>query len=244
MKKILVTITAAFFLTACQVQSIQEIQFLRILEAFEQQGSSIRNVNTSKYSFYKPFHVGIRQSGPYFVSMMSNQEIIQFNVDVAGVIANERYPVSLNNTLRSIALDALLVHHVGDFINPQGRTHPYELKLSSQGHRYTMVLRSFDVVLTANISLANIKPVLKDMIIILKNSTINQDLIISLFINAEESDFKSQSENLFNQLAPESGKVADMISLLKGPPTLEELLREIQDLPTEPIFEGEDTEED
>lgn len=244
MKKTLVTITAAFFLTACQVQSIQEIQFIQILEAFKQQGSSIRNINTSKYSFYKPFHVGIRQSGPYFVSMISNQEIIQFNVDVAGVVANERYTNALNNTLRSISLDSFLVHHVGDFINPQGRTQTYELKLSNQGNRYSMVLRSFDVVLTSNISLANIKPVLRDMITILKNSTVNHNLISSLYIKEEESDFQSQTENLFNQLAPESGKIADMISLLKGPPTLEELLREIQNLPTEPIFEGEEAEID
>ena len=42
MKKILATITFAFFLTACQVQSIQEVQFLGILENFEQQGSPIQ----------------------------------------------------------------------------------------------------------------------------------------------------------------------------------------------------------
>lgn len=243
MKKIFATITFVFFLTACQVQSVQEIQFLKVLEGFEQQGSLIQNVITTKYSFYKPFHAGVKESGPYFVSMMSNQEIIQFNVDVVGVIANELYTTALNNSLRTITLDTPLVHYVGDFVNFQGLTQAYEFKLSEQGHRYTLMLRSFDVVLTTNVSLASAESVLKDMITILKNSTVNHDLIISLYTKGEDGlDFQSQTENLFNQLAPESGTIADMINLLKGPPTLEELLREYQDLPDEPIFEGEESE--
>jgi hypothetical protein len=68
---------------------------------------------------------------------------------------------------------------------------------------------------------------------------------MSLYTNVEKRlDLQSQSENLFNQLAPESGTIADMISLLKGPPTLEELLREYQNLPEEPIIEGEEENED
>jgi hypothetical protein len=245
MKKILATITFVFFLTACQVQSIQEIKFLEVLEGFEQQGSLIQNVITNKYSFYKPFHAGVKQSGPYFVSMMSNQEIIQFNVDVVGVIAKELYTTALNNSLRTITLDTPVVHYVGDFVNYQGLMQAYEFKLSKQGNRYTMMLRSFDVVLTANVSLANTESVLKDMITILKNSSVNHDLIISLYTNGEDGlDFQSQTENLFNQLAPESGTIADMINLLKGPPTLEELLKEYQDLPDEPIFEGEEPDEE
>ncbi len=244
MKKILATITFVFFLTACQVQSIQEIQFLGILENFEQQGSPIQNVITNKYSFYKPFHAGVKQSGPYFVSMLSNQEIIQFNVDVVGVIAKQLYKSSLNNSLRTITLDTPLIHYIGEYSNYQGKMQSYEFKLSSQENRYTMMLRSFDIVLTANVALANVESVLNDMIVILKNSSVNHDLIISLYTKGEDRlDFQSQTENLFNQLAPESGTIADMINLLKGPPTLEELLREYQDLPDEPIFEGEESED-
>ncbi|MBS3991165.1 MAG: membrane lipoprotein lipid attachment site-containing protein [Erysipelothrix sp.] len=245
MKKILAILTFVFVLTACQVQSIQEIKFTQILESFEHQGSTIQNVITPKYSFYRPFHSGIKDSGPYFASMMSNQEIILFNVDVVGVIAKELYESSLNNTLRTITLEAPLVHYVGDYKNHRGITQAYELKLTKQGERYTIMLRSFDVVLTSNVALANIESVLKDMIIILRNSTVNDELIMSLYTNVEKRlDLQSQSENLFNQLAPESGTIADMISLLKGPPTLEELLREYQNLPEEPIIEGEEENED
>jgi hypothetical protein len=241
MKKILVILTFVFVLTACQVQSVQEIKFTQILESFERQGSSVQNIITPKYSFYRPFHAGIKESGPYFVAMMSNQEIILFNVDVVGVIAKELYKTSLNNTLRTITLDAPLVHYVGEYNNHAGKPQAYELKLTKQGERFTLMLRSFDVVLTSNVALANIEPVLKDMITILKNSTVNEESIMSLYTNIEKRlDLQSQSENLFNQLAPESGTIADMINLLKGPPTLEELLREYQNLPEEPIIEGEE----
>lgn len=245
MRKILATLTFVFVLTACQVQSIQEIKFTKILESFEQQGSSIQNIITPKYSFYRPFHAGVKDSGPYFVSLMSNQEIILFNVDVVGVIAKELYETSLNNTLRTITLDEPLIHYVGEYKNHKGNNQAYELKLTKQGERFTIMLRSYDVVLTSSVALANIEAVLRDMISILKNSTVDDKLIMSLYTNVDNRlDLQSQSENLFNQLAPESGTIADMINLLKGPPTLEELLREYQNLPEEPIIEGEEEDED
>jgi hypothetical protein len=79
------------------------------------------------------------------------------------------------------------------------------------------------------------------MILILLSSTTSNERILSLYSNMDErQSLQNQSENLFNQLAPESGTIADMINLLKGPPTLEELLREYQNLPTEEIIEGEE----
>jgi hypothetical protein len=245
MKKSLVAICLILVLAACQVQSIQETRISNSLESFQRQGTSIQNIVTPSYSFYRPFHVGVYQSGAYFMALKSYDEIIMLNVDVVGVIAKNVYVTTLNRSLRTITLDPPLIHIIGEFDNIQSQTQTYELKITRYEERYSLMLRSFNIVLTANVALANVESVLADMIVILKSSTVDDERIMTLYANIEKrADLQVQSENLFNQLAPESGTIADMINLLKGPPTLEELLREYQLLPEEPIIEGDEEDFD
>lgn len=241
MKKIFTVLMFALFLSACQMSGIQEVKIDTTLESFNRESSFVQNIITTNYAFYRPFHVGIMQSQPYGISLKSHNEIITFNVDVVGIIARELYTNSLNRTLRLLTKDTPLIHRVGEFIDVQGRSQTYELKINQVNDRFIMILRSYHVVLSTDVSLSNIEPVLKDMILILLSSTTSNERILSLNSNMDErQSLQNQSENLFNQLAPESGTIADMINLLKGPPTLEELLREYQNLPTEEIIEGEE----
>jgi hypothetical protein len=241
MKKILTVLSIALILSACQVSKIQDVQIDRTLESFERESKFVQNVVTTNYAFYRPFHVGLLQSQPYSILLKSHDETITFNVDVVGIIARELYTNSLNRTLRLLTKDTPLVHRVGEFKDVDGKTQTYELKINQTSERYIIVLRSYHVVLSANVSLSAIHSVLKDMILILVSAKTSNDRILSIYSNIDErQDLQNQSENLFNQLAPESGTIADMINLLKGPPTLEELLREYQNLPTEEIVEGEE----
>lgn len=241
MKKILTVLSIALILSACQVSKIQEVQIDRTLEIFERESRVVQNVVTTNYAFYRPFHVGFLQSHPYSISLKSHDETITLNVDVVGIIARELYTNSLNRSLRLITRETPLIHRVGEFKDIDGQTQTYELKINQIDERYIIVLRSYHVVLSADVSLSAIQPVLKDMILILSSATTSNERILSIYSNIDErQDLQNQSENLFNQLAPESGTIADMINLLKGPPTLEELLREYQNLPTEEIIEGEE----
>jgi hypothetical protein len=241
MKKILMILMFALSLSACQISGIQDVQIDRTLESFNRESNVVQNIITTNYSFYRPFHVGIMQSQPYGISLKSHNEVIILNVDVVGIIARELYKNSLNRTLRLLTRDTPLIHRVGEFIDIDGKTQTYELKINFVNDRYIVVLRSYHVVLSSDVSVSSLQSVLKDMISILVSATTSNDRIISLYSNVDERvNLQSQSENLFNQLAPESGTIADMINLLKGPPTLEELLREYQNLPTEEIIEGEE----
>jgi hypothetical protein len=241
MKKILTCLSIVLILSACQVSEFQELRIDRTLENFERESTLVQNVLTTNYGFYRPFHVGIMQSQPYSISLKSHGETIAFNVDVVGIIARELYKSSLNRTLRLLTKETPLFHRVGEFKDPNQQIQTYELKITQLDERYILILRSYHVVLSADVSISAIEPVLKDMILILISSSTADDRILSTYSNIDERiDLQTQSENLFNQLAPESGTIADMINLLKGPPTLEELLREYQNLPTEEIIEGEE----
>lgn len=241
MKKILTILVIVLYMSACQVQDIQESRLDTILEAFNRVEAFHQNIATENYAFYRPFHVGLKESGTYGVELQSYSETIVFNVDVVGVIARELYPSLLNRTLRTLTQGTPLIHRIGDYRSRNGQFYTYELKIIPVEHEFHLILRSYQSVLISRVSLSTLEPVLRDMITILMSTTINDSLIITAYSNSQDRfDVAKQSENLFNQLAPETGTIADMINLLKGPPTLEELLRDYVSLPTEEIIEGEE----
>ncbi|MCD8574899.1 MAG: hypothetical protein LRY28_05330 [Erysipelotrichaceae bacterium] len=241
MKKMLTVLLIVLFMSACQVQAIQESQIDSTLELFNRVQTSHQNISTENYAFYRPFHVGLKESGTYGVSLQSYNETIVFNVDVVGVLARELYPSLLNRTLRTLTQETPLIHRVGDYRSKNGMFYTYELKIVPIEDQYHIILRSYQSVLSARVSLSTLQPVLQDMITILVNTTINDALIISAYNHSQDRfEVAKQSENLFNQLAPETGTIADMINLLEGPPTLEELLRDYVSLPSEEIIEGEE----
>jgi len=245
MKKMLTVLMIVLFVSACQVQDIQESRLDSILESFNRDQTSHQNVSTDHYAFYRPFHVGLKESGTYGVSLQSYNETIVFNVDVVGVLARQLYPSLLNRTLRTLTQETPLIHRIGDYRSRNGMFYTYELKIVPVEDEYHLILRSYHTVLSSHVSLATLEPVLQDMITILMSTTINDNLIITAYSNTQDRfNVAKQSENLFNQLAPETGTIADMINLLEGPPTLEELLRDYVSLPSEEIIEGEEEIED
>ena len=245
MKKTIVCIILVLFVSACQVSTVQESALVQALEPFARDRKVVQNITTLNYAFYRPFHVGVIESAPYSAVLRSHNEVITFNVDVVGIIARKHFRTTLNRELRELNLASSTFQKTGEYKDLNGFFKPFELVVShnnnNNNNRVNIMLRSYHVVLSANVAINVAQHVTRDMMVILMSSSTTNHRILSLYSHRDtNNELQTQSENLFNQLAPESGTLADMINLLKGPPTLEELLRDYQSLPNEEIVEGEE----
>lgn len=238
MNKVFTAMMIVLVLSACQVSTLQEALIEQALEPFERDRRVVVNTKTAMYAFYRPFHVGLLQSDRTSVILRSHDEIITVSVDVAGILLNEQVSAQQGTLLRTLQLDIPIFQRVGTYTRLDGIEKPFEIKIAQHEKRLFVVLRSYDLVLTANTALSVAHHVVRDMMTILMSASTANDVIVGLFSNQSRDQMLIKNQNLFNQLAPEAGTLAQMINLLKGPPTLEELLSGNQNLPNEEIIEG------
>lgn len=240
MIKIFTSLILVLVLSACQVSTLQVALIDQALEPFARDRKVVVNTKTQLYAFYRPFHVGMISSDRTSVLLRTHDEIVTLSVDVAGIILNDQVSERQGVVLRHLQLNLPSLQRKGTFQRLDGAIKPYELKISRQNNRALILLRSYDVVLTANTAISTAHNVVSDMMVMLRSASTANDLVLGLFSNHPRNQIAIQNQNLFNQLAPEAGTLAEMINLLKGPPTLEKLLRENQNLPNEEIVEGDE----
>lgn len=204
------------FLMGCSVdaQRVSESLQLKVDEALQAETPSVLNVNTPYYSYYLPPHMGIRFSNKIATVFVSNQHEIVLRVDVPTIIMQRYYRSALENNMQTLNFTDEFFTYVTTFTNQNKELQNLDISITQQQENYVILLQSSQFVLTSTVKLADIQPILYDMLIILRSAKADKNEIISVYSNKQVIDYQQQVLEIFEQVAPTTGTLADMNRLV------------------------------
>ena len=208
-------------LVGCNVsaESLSDRIEVSINNSIEAKPATIVNHTTKLYQFYLPFHMGKKASNSTSVLLQSNDVDIVMSIDAANIIMQRFYRTSLNsNQLREIPTYAKVVFdQSGQYLSSNQVTLNYRLIVSQvDEYLYSIVLQSDAILLSAITPLALVETIVFDMMTVAKSTKVNRETVVSMYSNKQIINYQRQTLELFEQIAPESGRVADMISIVEG----------------------------
>lgn len=220
------------FLTGCSVSQTQLTTALsaRIESVFND--TTVVNVNEVNplYRFYMPKGVGKRFSNQVASIVVSHDVEVMLAVDVANIIMQRYYRTQLVNNMRVIpSKESLIFQQTGLFNHINGDLLNYDIQIANSDEEYSILIRSNYFMLSAQMPLAKVEPVLFDMLVMLKTAEASRDVIVASVSNKQVVNYQQQTVEMFQQIAPESGTIGDMIRIMSGQLDFAEFIREGED---------------
>lgn len=237
------------FLMGCSVdaQQVSENLQLKVDEALQAETPSVLNVNTPYYSYYLPPHMGIRFSNKIATVFVSNQHEIVLRVDVPTIIMQRYYRSALENNMQTLNFTDEFFTYITTFTNQNKELQNLDISITQQQENYVIYLQSNQFVLTSTVKLADVQPVLYDMLVILRSAKADKNEIVSIYSNKQVIDYRQQVLEIFEQVAPSTGTLADMNRLVTEGGSFIDFLDPEFDEPLQeqpPVIEEENEEED
>lgn len=208
------------FISGCSVSGVSLNQQIDDSIGFVSSLSVVdsRNHNSPLYSYYLPRNVGKRSSNQLAATFVTNDEEVVLSLDIASIIMNRFYRVQLAGQLRPLyGSQNALVNKNFSLKDSIGITSDYRIVvLPFLDDQYMVYVQNQAFLISALIPEAKIKPVLTDMLIILRSAKSESNDIVNLFSNKVVVDYSRISKELIQFIAPESGTIADMLKLITG----------------------------
>lgn len=173
---------------------------------------AINNIQKTLYTYYLPPHIGRVQSTDTASILRSGNVNILMNLDVIDVIADAYYDTK-NVFKQLVAQSQSLVSFEGELINAQQKALPYKVTVISVGNQEVLLtLESGYFILTAITATVEAPDILEDMVILVRSAKVDKEQVLVAYSTREVVDYQQETIDLFEQIAPESGSVLDMIS--------------------------------
>ena len=216
MRKIILILLV--FLVGCNVsqadiveQVIQSIEAALLIDAPE-----VQNYKTPFYSYYLPPHVGVRQANRIGAVLVSHQEEIFLNIDIPTIIMRRHYLHDLENNMRALDLRQDIYTYSGKLETMKHDILDFEVLIGQEADRFTIVVHTSYFIVSACVPLALVKPILSDMITIVRFASADSSSIVKAYSRKQIIDYQQQVLEMFEQVAPEAGTLIDMDRLIKG----------------------------
>lgn len=184
--------------------------------AIQAKTPTVINQNTPYYSYYLPTHMGRRFVNEVAAILVSNQTEIVLQLDVPSIISQRFYKNNVKTQENSEVIKNYFYEYSGTFIGEDGKTHPFSLRVSQMDDQYIIYIQSDQFILSSSAALSKVKPIVNDMIVVMRSASANKDKVISAYSNKQVINYQQQVLEIFEQVAPESGTLADMDRLIKG----------------------------
>ncbi|KAF0226343.1 MAG: Uncharacterized protein FD133_1587 [Erysipelotrichaceae bacterium] len=170
------------------------------------------NIRKGLYSYYLPSHIGRKSSTVTSSILTSNNVNILMNLDVIDVISDTYYDST--KTFKSmLAATQNVMTFDGNFLNSKDEPITYRVSvLEITENKIMLTLEGGYFMFVAITPLALSTEILADMIQIARTSTVDSEAVLLSYSARESIDYKKETLDMFNQIAPESGTILDMIS--------------------------------
>ena len=173
--------------------------------------TATNNIQKNLYSFYLPPHMGRVQSTDTASILRVNNVNILMNLDVIDVIADTYYATK-NVFKRLVAQSQSVVSFDGTLTTTQQKTIAYKVTVIDIGNNEVLLtLESGYFILTAIAPIAETSSILEDMVLLVRSARVDKDQVLVNYSTRESIDYQQETIDLFEQIAPESGSVLDMI---------------------------------
>lgn len=169
------------------------------------------NIQKELYTYYLPPHLGRIQSTETASILRAGNVNILMNLDVIDVIADTYYE-SKNAFKQLVAQSQSLLSLEGELTNTQQKTMAYKVTVIDIGNSdVLMTLESGYFILTTITARVDAADILEDMVILVRSAIVDKEKVLLAYSSRESIDYQQETINLFEQIAPESGSVLDMI---------------------------------
>ncbi len=216
MRKTLVLIALAIALSGCvkvTESNLKSIVSTQVTAAVSEALPSTSTMRKTLYTYYLPTSVGRREASQSSTVLFSNNYNVLMNLDIVSVLTEKFYAVENTNPLRAytLASDPLFTLN-GTYTDLKNITNAYIVTLNAiEKNIVLLTLQTKYFVFSAVIPMAAVGDVVYDMIRIVRTCTVNTSDVVTLYSNRETFSYTKETLDIFSQLAPESGKIADMI---------------------------------
>lgn len=216
MRKLIVLLMVVLVGCTADAQTMKPQIDEAITNAIQAKTPSVLNQNTPYYSYYLPPHMGRRFVNEVASVLVSNDDEIVLQLDVPSIISERFYNSNPSNTRQTTVNRTYFYEYEGTFVNESNESHSLALKIREQNNRYVIFIQSDHFVLSSSVTLSRVEDVVNDMIVILRSAVASQDKVISTYSNKQVINYQQQVLEMFEQVAPESGTLADMDRLIQG----------------------------
>jgi hypothetical protein len=220
MTKTLKIMLLALLLAGCSVNAIDiKTQITVALTNASQirllMNQSLRKAN---YVYYLPPEVGRKESTQSSTLLVSHNTNILMNLDIVSVLSDQFYKTDSIELLRAfIAAGEPIYKYSEATVDLDQKSLPYSVSiLPVQGTTVLISLQTRYFLFSAIAPFALAPDLLYNMLLIARTCRVNTDAVILRYSNRETINYQKETLKIFSQLAPDSGKVIDMISVDAG----------------------------
>lgn len=216
MRKTLLLIALAIVLSGCvkvNGSNLKSTVSTEVNAAVSEGLPATSTMRKTLYSYYLPTSVGRREVSQSSTVLFSNNYNVLMNLDIVSVLSEKFYATESADPLRAYTLASEpLFKLTGTFKDLKSVENAYLVTVNAiEKNVVLLTLQTKYFVFSAVIPMAAAGEVAYDMMKIVRTCTINSDEVITLYSNRETFSYTKETLEIFSQLAPESGKIIDMI---------------------------------
>lgn len=216
MRKLIVLLVVLLVGCTVNVETLKPQIDEAITNAIQAKTPSVLNQSTPYYSYYLPPHMGRRFVNEVATILVSNNDEIVLQLDVPSIISQRFYRTALSKEAQETDMKIYFYEYEGIFISENNESHPLSLTIEQQDERYVIFMQSDQFIMSSFVKLSRVEDVLNDMIVVLRSAVASKDKIIIAYSNKQVINYQQQVLEMFEQVAPESGTLADMDRLIQG----------------------------
>lgn len=226
MQKILKILVLALLLSGCRVNNVDiKVEITVALDAAANAALTMnQSLRKANYVYYLPPDVGRKESSQSSTVLVIENTNVLMNLDIVSVLSDRFYKSDQIELLRAfIAASTPIYKKEAASIDLDNKSLPYAATIVPvQGNTVLISLQTRYFLFSAIAPFALASDLLYDMLLIARTCRVNTDEVVTRYSNRETINYQKETLDIFSQLAPESGKVIDMISVDAGQDDIEE----------------------
>lgn len=209
MKKLISICLTLLMLSGCTYQSTFHLQDALNEELSLSQQSTIfkPNMNKKYYSYYLYPYIGRHKSvqSGNVLNYRGTQFVMNLNIES---LINQKYYTDADENADSF-IDASAYGN-GEYIDYWNQTHTYEVDIYNQNDYYVTVFKSDTVEFYAVSDAVKSVELAGEMLKMARSVSVNTSEIISAYSYKETIDYENEKVELFQSVAPESGRIEEL----------------------------------
>lgn len=212
MKKVFLIL--CLLLSLCGCKTIEDNSLNDTLDGILNTFPNISNYRINNfmnyYSYYLPSDMSEETADSDSVVLKYNDSRIIMNLNIANIVNSKYYNSSIAD--EGFFDDQYLVYKKeGTYNNQEDINKVYILKVYSYKDLYALQFVTSDMNYYGSIDKGEIDEVIKHLLIVAKNTSVDTEAIVNNFSNKDVIDYKKKQINLFDTSMPTSGELTEIL---------------------------------
>ena len=212
MKKVFLVL--CLLLGLCGCKTIENNTLSNTLDDVLDSFSDVKNYRINNileyYSYYLPSDMSEETADSDSIVLKYNDSRIIMNLNIANIVNSKYYYSSITD--EGFFDEQYLVYQKnGTYTNQQRQNKLYILKIYSYKDLYALQFITSDMNYYGSVGKNEIDEVVKHLLVIAKNTSVDNEAVVKAFSNKDVIDYKKKQINLFDTSVPSSGELVNIL---------------------------------